>query len=285
MADKLKKLSDTARALLTTAMARDDNLIPPPQLPTAAARQVARSLLTAGLAEEVPTAIGSAAYAWRIGEQGDAVVLRATALGITRVIEADAALTPSAPTVDGTESSVERTCTEPRSARRAVTLATEDPSIQGNRPSKHAQEGQNDPDGGEAPPATTDAAGPPEAATTSVGRLGRADSLRRAAQALLDAWGNRGDSGRDSFSEMTGPITALRAALGPNTSNGNLHPRLETKQAQVLAMLARDEGVSGPQIAKAMRLGAAYGPRLPSRPRQEGHQGRCSRACSPGRPR
>jgi hypothetical protein len=102
MADKLKKLSDTARALLTTAMARDDNLIPPPQLPTAAARQVARSLLTAGLAEEVPTAIGSAAYAWRIGEQGDVVVLRATALGITRVIEADAALTPSAPTVDGT---------------------------------------------------------------------------------------------------------------------------------------------------------------------------------------
>jgi hypothetical protein len=78
------------------------------------------------------------------------------------------------------------------------------------------------------------------------------DSLRRAAQALLDAWDNRGDGGHDSFSEMTDAIIALRAALGPNTSNGNPQPRLETKQAQVLAMLACDEGASGPQIAKAM---------------------------------
>ena len=54
MADKPKKLSDTARALLTVAASRGDHLIRPPKLPIAAARQVVRSLLGAGLAEETP---------------------------------------------------------------------------------------------------------------------------------------------------------------------------------------------------------------------------------------
>ena len=62
MTDKPKKLSDTARALLTLAATRDDHLIRPPQLPTAAARQVVKSLVTAGLAEEVPAPIEDAAY-------------------------------------------------------------------------------------------------------------------------------------------------------------------------------------------------------------------------------
>jgi hypothetical protein len=44
MTDKPKKLSDTARAVLTLAAARDDHLIRPPRLPFAAAQQVARSL-------------------------------------------------------------------------------------------------------------------------------------------------------------------------------------------------------------------------------------------------
>jgi hypothetical protein len=38
MADKPKKLSDTARSLLTVAATRDDHLVPLPQLPIAAAR-------------------------------------------------------------------------------------------------------------------------------------------------------------------------------------------------------------------------------------------------------
>jgi hypothetical protein len=45
MTEKPKKLSDTARALLTAAAARDDHLIRPPELPAAAARQVVQSLL------------------------------------------------------------------------------------------------------------------------------------------------------------------------------------------------------------------------------------------------
>jgi hypothetical protein len=56
MADKPKKLSDTARALLTVAATRGDHLIRPPKLPIVAARQVVRSLLNAGLVEEVPRA-------------------------------------------------------------------------------------------------------------------------------------------------------------------------------------------------------------------------------------
>jgi hypothetical protein len=44
MADKPKKLSDTARALLTVAATRGDHLIRPPKWPMVAARQVVRSL-------------------------------------------------------------------------------------------------------------------------------------------------------------------------------------------------------------------------------------------------
>ena len=62
MADKSKKLSDTARALLTLAATRGDHLIQPPRLPIAAARQVVRSLLNAGLAEEVPAPIEDAGF-------------------------------------------------------------------------------------------------------------------------------------------------------------------------------------------------------------------------------
>src|SRR5271166_21342 len=82
MTDKPKKLSDTARAVLTRAATRDDHLIRPPHLPIAAARQVARSLLNAGLAEEVPAPFAGAAYAWRKTED-EVLMLRATVLGLT----------------------------------------------------------------------------------------------------------------------------------------------------------------------------------------------------------
>jgi hypothetical protein len=72
-------LSDTTRAVLTAAAARNDHLIAPPKLPVAAARQVVRSLLNAGLAEEVPAPISDPGYAWRTGEDGGVLALRATA--------------------------------------------------------------------------------------------------------------------------------------------------------------------------------------------------------------
>jgi hypothetical protein len=90
MTDKPRKLSDTASMLLTAAAMRNDHLIAPPKLPVPATRQVVRSLLNAGFAEEVPAAISNPGYAWRTGEDGDLLVLRATALGIDRVSERDA---------------------------------------------------------------------------------------------------------------------------------------------------------------------------------------------------
>jgi hypothetical protein len=87
MADRPKKLSDTVRALLTLAAMRNDHLIAPPKLPVAAARQVVRSLLNAGFAEEVPVPIDDTGYAWRTAVDGGVLILRATALGIARVTD------------------------------------------------------------------------------------------------------------------------------------------------------------------------------------------------------
>src|SRR5690348_10361047 len=82
MTEKPKKLSETARALLTAAALCDDHLIRPPQLPGAAARQVARSLLNARLAEEIPAPVNDAGYVWRQGDDGSDLMLRATQLGL-----------------------------------------------------------------------------------------------------------------------------------------------------------------------------------------------------------
>ena len=79
MTNKPKRLSDTGRALLTSAAMRDDHPIQLPRLPVAAARQVIRSLLNAGWAEEVPAPIDDAAYAWRTSEDSG-VVMRVSGL-------------------------------------------------------------------------------------------------------------------------------------------------------------------------------------------------------------
>jgi hypothetical protein len=68
---------------------RNDNLVPVPKLPVAAVRQVVRSLLNADFAEEVPAPINEPGYAWRTGEDGGVLALRAKALGIARALEGD----------------------------------------------------------------------------------------------------------------------------------------------------------------------------------------------------
>jgi hypothetical protein len=60
MTEKLKPVSATARAVLTLVATRDDNLVQLPRLPVAAARQVIRSMLNAGLVEELPTLVDDA---------------------------------------------------------------------------------------------------------------------------------------------------------------------------------------------------------------------------------
>jgi hypothetical protein len=97
MTEKPRKLSNTARALLTAAAVRDDYLIRPPQLPAAAARQVVRSLLNAGLAEEIPAPIDDAGYVWRQGDGGSDLMLRATGRGLACLRDGEAgALVPVA---------------------------------------------------------------------------------------------------------------------------------------------------------------------------------------------
>jgi hypothetical protein len=82
-------------------------------------------------------------------------------------------------------------------------------------------------------------------------RPARHNDLRQAAQALLAAWD--ASASADALDEH---IAALRSALVglpaivPST-DGPRPPR-DTKRAQVLVMLRRPEGASGPQIAEAM---------------------------------
>ena len=99
MTDKPKKLSDTARALLTSAALRDDHLIRTPAVaggrstpgdPLAAERR------TAG---EVSALVDDVGYAWRTGEDGGVLMLRATALGLAGVAECEGSA--AAPTSTG----------------------------------------------------------------------------------------------------------------------------------------------------------------------------------------
>ena len=79
------KLSGTTRALLTLAATRQDRLVRPPHLPAGAARQVVRSLLNNGLAEEVPAWVDEASYVWRQADDGAPLMLRATARGLAAI--------------------------------------------------------------------------------------------------------------------------------------------------------------------------------------------------------
>ena len=92
------KISDTGRAMLTLAISREDRLVRPPTLPAAARSQVVRSLLNNGLVEEVPAPMTDDAYAWRTGEDGVVLVLRATPGGRVAIGLADAGSLQEAPT-------------------------------------------------------------------------------------------------------------------------------------------------------------------------------------------
>jgi len=84
------KLSDTARGVLEHAATREDHLVRPPSLPAAARQKVVRSLLNRGLVEELPAPITDGAYAWRTGEGGVVLMLRATPEGLAAIGQSDA---------------------------------------------------------------------------------------------------------------------------------------------------------------------------------------------------
>jgi hypothetical protein len=242
MTDKPKKLSDTARALLSVTALRDDHLIALPKLPVAAARQVVRSLLNAGFAEEVPAPMNDAGYAWHTGRDGGVRALRATALGITRALGGDG----------DSEAGYSAGTTKVQAGDSTVIAV--DPFTDAIPVIAPAEEGRADPDRQVNVPAPALSAEAPEATSKPARPAKRTNGLGSAAQALLDAWDNTGGHGR--LGEITGPIIALRAALAPSVgrsiSSGATSLGPDTKQSKVLAMLARDEGASGPQIAEAM---------------------------------
>jgi hypothetical protein len=259
MTDTPKKLSETARALLTAAAVRNDHLIRPPQLPIAAARQVIRSLLNAGLAVEVPALIEDAAYAWRTGEDGNVLVLHATRLGLARVSEDQNVHAVSAANDAPAEAARTKALrTQAPVGRRVTAQAPHDSDKPTNVPAA-AQDPQGRLDGyshcGAAAPSSPP---PPDAHRTlrHAGGQQRPDNLRQAAQALLDAWDALTDSNHATLHPLSDPIAGLRTALtatgSTSASSDGSRLRKDTKQARALTMLRRDEGASGPHIAAEM---------------------------------
>jgi hypothetical protein len=254
MTDKPKKLSNTACTLLSAAAMRADHIIALPKLPVAAARQVVRSLLNAGVVEEVSAPINDPRYAWRTDEDGGVLALRATALGIDRVSEGDADIAAPGPIGTVADNSAERTGVQVDGSTLIATASTVDPFADGPALTEGSKQGADAPDHAVTAPTRTLPAVAPEAAS-KLARPRGVGGLHRAAQALLNAWDGLAEGGRTDVAEIVGPIAALRAALAASASAhqpvDRAKPRPDTKQAQVLAMLARDEGASGPQIAEA----------------------------------
>ena len=242
MTEKPKPLSDTARALLTAAATRDDHLIRPPQLPTAAARQVVRSLLNMRIAEEIPAPIDNAGYVWRKTDAGSDLMLRATNLGLTGIQnhQADSA----GPVSDAAQMVI-------MASADAHNAAAPEQCLVGDVPDGEPKAGWDATQALPQPEAAPAACKSPDAAeqepTMSV-RSTRQSRLRQAAQALLTAWDEAASA--DVLDEH---FAALRAALVIRSAPPpSIHAPRDTKRVQVLAMLRRPEGASGPQIAEAM---------------------------------
>ena len=112
-------MTDTVRAVLAAAAEQPDHLVVlPNRLPAAARQAVARSMLRAGLLEEVPAA--DEWPVWRTGEDGQEHSLRVTQAGLDAI---------GASTTGGTVGSAKRTPAHSslRSAAQAVVAAWADP--------------------------------------------------------------------------------------------------------------------------------------------------------------
>jgi Protein of unknown function (DUF3489) len=257
MADTPKKLSDTARAVLTLAATRTDILVRLPSLPMAAARQVVRSLLNAGLVEEVPAPIADAAYAWRNGEDGAPLMLRATESGLVRIgMQGEPS---TGPTITSEATREGNAATEPNTGTQEPAVAASAAAMLASASQAHQEPqaphgGKDDARGDETAPTTDQPASTPQAAPTSPARANRQGTLRKAAQALLDAWDDPANRERAVLGLLDGLFADLRAVLAARTTASIDSPRQpkDTKQSQVLAMLRSPNGATVAQIAEAM---------------------------------
>lgn len=270
------KISDTGRAMLTLAATREDRLVRPPTLPAAARLQVVRSLLNNGLVEEVSAPIDDLAYIWRETDGTD-LMLRATDQGLATICETAPAEAQSIEAftemVIGflADEGCNATILEEDEARTMITdgHANVRPAarVAGDilawlaETEMEAEEAAEANDGG-APTADTgaDDAVAREAAAVAdaldaTPTAPRRATLRQAAEAVLAAWNDETNRETDIIAALEGPMTTLHTALSERTarpaSTRTRAPRTGTKQELVLAMLRRDEGASGPQIAEA----------------------------------
>lgn len=283
MAKTPLKLSDTARAMLTFAITREDRLVRPPQLPTAAARQVVRSLLNNGFVEEVPAPIEDAAYTWRTTDDGAPLMLRATEAGLAVAgAGAKPAVTEIPQTIDAFTHQVlgflaEEGCNATILEEAEVQTMVEDGFASG-RPAgpvagdilawlAEAEEEADEVEAGTeaANPGDTDAdtatddAVAREAAAVADALDGAPTAptranLRTTARAVLDAWADEANRETDIIAALEGPMAALRLALAgkpDRTAGVPRTPRTGTKQEAVLALLRRPEGTTIAQITEA----------------------------------
>jgi hypothetical protein len=288
MTDKPKKLSETARALLTAAAMRNDHLVPFPKLPVAAARQVVRSLLNAGFAEDVPVPINHPGCAWRTGMDGGVLALRATALGIGRVTEGARAPAASNPIGAVTDTSAEKAGTKAGGAALADNPPTDNLSENATQSTEDAQGRQNDPNRELPAPAISHAAEAAE--TTSTSPVDGRDASMASVGLRRPCW-------RPGTIAAMATTIALRGWSVPVLLFvPSLDRALACARPPGPQFRGRTRSGAGPGDAAPQRrcprtsdrrsdgLGAAHSPRHPRRPRQEGYQARGPRARPPGRP-
>ncbi len=266
--------------MLTLAATREDRLVHPPQLPAAAARQLVRSLLNNGLVEEVTAPSGESAYLWRQTEDGTMLMLRATDRGFGAIGETGPTETTDLATFTQTviafleedgcvpELAIEE---EPRTmiqdshanGRSAALTAGDILAWLEEREGEEADAAES----GDAakltsPMGDTAADVAVALAPAAVPRAPAARplaparaTLRQMAQAVLDIWYNEANRETDIIAALEGPMAGLQSALAGRTPRPVTitlrKPREGTKQEQVLALLRRPEGASGPGIAEA----------------------------------
>ena len=225
------KLTDTQRAILTTAAQHREHLAyPPERLPAGARQTVAKALLKNDLVIGVHRPAYDAVAKWTV--DGDEMLLRITDEGL-RAIGIDPNAGDTAEEDEQSAAAIARRNAERRAA--AVAAATG---------ADTAPTGGEDATEEDAP---TEAAEPAHTAPTLAPRV----NLRDAAAAVLAAWDDEANRETDMIVALDGPMQTLRAALAGKPPRAPRKPRKGTKQETVLAMLRREEGASIAQICES----------------------------------
>lgn len=230
------KLTDTQRAILSTAAGHPEHLAyPPARLPAGARQTVAKALLKNDLVIGVHRPAYDAVAKWMV--DGDEMLLKITDEGL-RAIGID----PNAGDAPEDEQSADAIAQRNADRRAAAEAAT---PVADTSPTGGEDAAPGDSPAEEAEPAQDSPTPAPRA------------SLRDAAAAVLAAWDDEANREADIITALGGPMAALRAALAgkpPRAARepgASRKPREGTKQEAVLALLRREEGATIAQICEA----------------------------------